>query len=45
MSPSDYKARMKIDWCPGCGNFGIINAIKKALVELGYGPDQAVVVS
>lgn len=45
MSPSDFKARMKIDWCPGCGNFGIINAIKKALVDLGHGPDQAVVVS
>ncbi len=36
---------MKIDWCPGCGNFGIINALKKALSDLGYGPDQAVVVS
>lgn len=45
VSPSDFKARMKIDWCPGCGNFGIINAIKKALVDLGHGPDQAVVVS
>jgi 2-oxoglutarate ferredoxin oxidoreductase subunit beta len=45
VSPSDFKARMKIDWCPGCGNFGIINALKKALTELGYGPDQAVVVS
>ena len=45
MSPTDFKARMKIDWCPGCGNFGIINALKKALVDLGYGPDRAVVVS
>jgi len=45
VSPTDFKARMKIDWCPGCGNFGIINALKKALVELGFGPDQAVVVS
>jgi 2-oxoglutarate ferredoxin oxidoreductase subunit beta len=41
----DFKARMGIDWCPGCGNFGILNALKKALVELGYGPDQVVVVS
>jgi len=24
----------RIDWCPGCGNFGIINAFKQALVEL-----------
>ncbi len=42
---TDFKARMKIDWCPGCGNFGIINALKKALADLDHGPDQAVVVS
>ncbi len=24
----------KNTWCPGCGNFGILSAIKKALVEL-----------
>jgi 2-oxoglutarate ferredoxin oxidoreductase subunit beta len=45
VSPSDFKARMKIDWCPGCGNFGIINSVKKALVDLGYGPSDVVVVS
>jgi len=31
-------------WCPGCGNWGIMIAIKKALVELNYSPDQVVVV-
>jgi 2-oxoglutarate ferredoxin oxidoreductase subunit beta len=31
-------------WCPGCGNWGIGMAIKKALVELNYSPDQVVVV-
>jgi 2-oxoglutarate ferredoxin oxidoreductase subunit beta len=41
----DFKARMKIDWCPGCGNFGILNSIKEALVDLELGPDQVVVVS
>ena len=45
MRPSDFKARMRMDWCPGCGNFGILNALKRALAELGHGPDQTVVVS
>ncbi len=36
---------MPIDWCPGCGNYGIINALKRALSELDIGPDGAVVVS
>ncbi|MCX7955932.1 MAG: thiamine pyrophosphate-dependent enzyme [Patescibacteria group bacterium] len=31
-------------WCPGCGNWGIGVALKKALVELGYSPDQVVIV-
>ena len=32
-------------WCPGCGNFGILNAAKKALVELGTAPHQVLMVS
>jgi pyruvate/2-oxoacid:ferredoxin oxidoreductase beta subunit len=31
-------------WCPGCGDWGIGMAIKKALVELNYSPDQVAVV-
>lgn len=31
-------------WCPGCGDWGIGMAIKKALVELNYSPDQIAVV-
>ena len=32
-------------WCPGCGNFGILNAVKKALVELGLEPHRVLMVS
>ncbi|MCE5249364.1 thiamine pyrophosphate-dependent enzyme [bacterium] len=32
-------------WCPGCGNFGIRNAIMKALTELGIEPRNLVMVS
>lgn len=32
-------------WCPGCGNFGILTALKKALVELDIYPHQLVIVS
>jgi len=31
-------------WCPGCGDWGIGMAIKKALVDLNYSPDQVAVV-
>ncbi|MGQ9718753.1 MAG: 2-oxoacid:ferredoxin oxidoreductase subunit beta [Nitrososphaerales archaeon] len=32
-------------WCPGCGNFSILLALKRALVELNIEPYQVLVVS
>ncbi|MFB5599371.1 MAG: 2-oxoacid:ferredoxin oxidoreductase subunit beta [Nitrososphaeraceae archaeon] len=32
--PSDYKTEVHNDWCPGCGDFGILNAIQMTLAEL-----------
>jgi len=32
-------------WCPGCGNFAILNALKKALVELDLEPHRVLIVS
>lgn len=33
------------DWCPGCGNFGIINAEQMAIQELGLDTKKVVIVS
>jgi 2-oxoglutarate ferredoxin oxidoreductase subunit beta len=33
------------DWCPGCGNFGILTAVKMALAEMGIDRRELVVVS
>jgi len=30
----DYKTEVHNDWCPGCGDFGIVNAIQMALTEM-----------
>ena len=32
-------------WCPGCGNFAILSAVKAALTELEIKPERLVVVS
>lgn len=32
-------------WCPGCGNFGILQALKRTLAELEIKPESLVVVS
>ncbi len=37
--------RIDIAWCPGCGNFGILNTLKKALSELNIEPTNLVLVS
>jgi len=34
-----------VDWCPGCGNFGILKAEEMAIRELGIDPKRVVIVS
>jgi 2-oxoglutarate ferredoxin oxidoreductase subunit beta len=41
----DYNTTEGNAWCPGCGNFGILNALKKALVELNIEPKNLVISS
>jgi 2-oxoglutarate/2-oxoacid ferredoxin oxidoreductase subunit beta len=41
----DYSQAMAIQWCPGCGNFGILTAMRRALVSLKLEPHQVLMVS
>lgn len=41
----DYKSDLHNDWCPGCGDFGILTALQNALANLGLAPHQVAVVS
>ncbi|MGD0319017.1 MAG: 2-oxoacid:ferredoxin oxidoreductase subunit beta [Nitrososphaerales archaeon] len=42
---SDLKTTVHNDWCPGCGDFGILNAVQMALTEMNVDPSRTVVVS
>ena len=42
---ADYKTDVHNDWCPGCGDFGIVNALQMALAEMGIQRDKAVIFS
>ena len=42
---SDYKTDVYVDWCPGCGDYGILSALQMALAELNLEPHNVVVVS
>lgn len=35
----------EVQWCPGCGDFGILFAIKRAIINLNINPKDIVVVS
>ncbi|MEK6985302.1 MAG: 2-oxoacid:ferredoxin oxidoreductase subunit beta [Candidatus Thermoplasmatota archaeon] len=41
----DYNTENKPDWCPGCGDFGILNSLKKALVDLQKQPHEVTVIA
>jgi 2-oxoglutarate ferredoxin oxidoreductase subunit beta len=42
---NDYASTVPVAWCPGCGNFGILQSVKKALVALELKPQQVLFVS
>ena len=44
-TPKDYKSEVKPTWCPGCGDFGVLNAAYRGLAGLKLKPDETVVVS
>jgi len=41
----DYKTEVHADWCPGCGDFAILNAIQQALAQLQIPPHKVTLFS
>ena len=41
----DFNSDDPIAWCPGCGNFSILKALKQALVDIQQQPHELVIVS
>lgn len=42
---ADFNLKVETAWCPGCGNFGILNVLKQALAELEIKPQDLVIAS
>lgn len=40
-----YDNEFENKWCPGCGNFGVLNAVKSALAHLGIPPEKVLLIS
>ncbi|HTL16414.1 MAG TPA: 2-oxoacid:ferredoxin oxidoreductase subunit beta [Patescibacteria group bacterium] len=41
----DFKSDLKPIWCPGCGDFGVVTAITRALAAIGRPPHEIAFVS
>ncbi|HXY42351.1 MAG TPA: 2-oxoacid:ferredoxin oxidoreductase subunit beta [Vicinamibacteria bacterium] len=41
----DYKSDLKPIWCPGCGDYGVVQAIYRALASVGRPPHEIAFVS
>jgi 2-oxoglutarate/2-oxoacid ferredoxin oxidoreductase subunit beta len=45
VTTQDFDNTFENKWCPGCGNFGILDAMKAAFVNLGLAPKDLLLVS
>lgn len=41
----EYKTEVHVDWCPGCGDFGILSSIQQALFQLQIPPYKIAMIS
>jgi 2-oxoglutarate ferredoxin oxidoreductase subunit beta len=44
-SPTDYKTDLKPVWCPGCGDFAVLNSVYRALSDLHIEPHETAIIS
>jgi 2-oxoglutarate/2-oxoacid ferredoxin oxidoreductase subunit beta len=45
LTAKDYKSELHPIWCPGCGDFGVLNALHRALAARQIPPENLVLVS
>lgn len=45
LTARDFRSDLEPDWCPGCGDFGVLNSLQRAVAELGLKPHEIVTVS
>ena len=45
LTANDFKGNVDPDWCKGCGDFGVLNSLKKACADMGLRPHEILTVS
>jgi Pyruvate:ferredoxin oxidoreductase and related 2-oxoacid:ferredoxin oxidoreductases, beta subunit len=42
---SDFKSPQQVRWCPGCGDYGVLSSLHKAMALYGVAPHNTAVIS
>ena len=45
LQAKDYKSELKPIWCPGCGDYGVVQSLYRALAALGRQPHEIAFIS
>lgn len=45
VKPEEYKSGLKPVWCPGCGDYGVLNALCQVYHRLGLKPEETMIFS
>ncbi len=45
LKPRDFKPDQDVRWCPGCGDYAILNTTQQVLAEIGVPKENVVIVS
>ncbi len=45
LTKKDFKSDQDVRWCPGCGDYGILNAVQTAFANLGKNRHDTVIIS
>ena len=45
LTAKDFTTDQEIRWCPGCGDYAIVNAVRKTLAQIGTSPSDVAFVS
>ncbi len=45
LSPKDFATDQEVRWCPGCGDYAILNGVRAVLAQIGRSPKDIVFIS
>jgi len=45
LTPKDLKSNQEVRWCPGCGDYSILNSVQAVMADIGVAKENMVIIS